>query len=353
MSIGRPIRVLIVDDSPVSSNLLSAILDNEQDMEVIGVAKDGLIALQLTLALKPDLITMDIMMPNMDGVEATRLIMQQRPTPIIILSAQANLYSSTCCMNALNEGALSVIAKPVNIGTSEFKETQELILKSIRALVEVHVVKRRVKNPVKIIPVLALVKPPAYKLLALGTSTGGPQALHYILKSLSPNFPIPIIIAQHITKGFLQGLAGWLQDHIALKIEIATDGQLLIPGRVYFCDEHYHLLINKSKNGPIVELDDSPVYQHFKPSINKLFSSIAQSYPAMAVAGLLTGMGSDGAEGLLQMKNAGCYTFAQSRTGCIAYGMPRVAKEINAIEKCIDLEQIPAQLSKLIMKEKN
>lgn len=342
-----PIKVLIADDSKVSTQLLVSIIEETNDIQVIATAKDGMEAIQLTKQLKPDLVTMDILMPNIDGIEATKIIMADCPTPIIIISSQFNKTMAESSFNALEAGALSIIEKPKGPLSNDFAEAKRFILKSIRALAGVPVVtRRRAKSLNSVSSSLEPKIEQTFKILALGSSTGGPAALNCILQGLPFDFNFPIVIVQHITKGFLEGLISWLQRQTSLELEIAKHNQPLKPGHVYFAPDDFHLTIAKGL-APIAILDDSMPVNHFKPSANALFTSIAKSYPNAAMGGILTGMGRDGAVGLLLMRKAGCYTFAQSKSTSVVFGMPGAAVEMQAINEIIDLEQISNFLTKI------
>lgn len=343
----NPIKVIVADDCKVTTQLLCAILNGEPDIEVIACVADGHAALNLTKKLKPDLVTMDIFMPIMDGVEATRAIMEQCPTPIIIISSHANESQTEFSFNALQAGALSVIEKPQRVLDVGFDKIKRQIINSVRALSEVKVVSRRPQIPLKSDIPSCISNRSGIELIALGSSTGGPEALNCILSALPARFPVPIVITQHITDGFLPGLVHWLKNSTELIIEIATNYQKLLPGHVYFADDNTHLTIKNGIN-PIAILDSSDPIAHFRPSINVLFSSIAKNYPQTAVGGLLTGMGKDGADGLLQMKEAGCVTFAQSEKTSVVYGMPAMALSTNATDLSIDLEKISKFLTTLV-----
>lgn len=338
------INVLIADDSKVVLQLLQSILTAEEDINVIACAENGVQAIELVKRFKPDLITMDVMMPKMDGVEATKIIMEECPTPIIIISSHADQTHSDVTFNALQAGALSVIEKPSIMSDEGYSKIKRQIINEVRTLSSVHVTRRQVKKSQLKVNLPA--KPANYKLLALGASTGGPSALKFILSTLPANFPIPIVITQHISDGFLPGLITWLQHSAELSLHIAEANQKLCPGNVYFAPDHKHLMIHKGE-GPIAVLDDSSPVDFFKPSATMLFSSIAKSYPRMAIGGLLTGMGRDGAEGLLKMRAAGCATFAQSEVSSVVFGMPGAAASMNAVESLIDLEKIPHYLANL------
>ncbi|KTD46525.1 chemotaxis response regulator protein-glutamate methylesterase CheB [Legionella quinlivanii] len=343
----KPIRVLIVDDCKVTTQLLYAILSNETDIEVVGCAQNGQMAIKLVKELKPDLITMDIYMPVMDGVEATRAIMQQCPTPIIIISSHANERQTELTFSALQAGALSIIEKPERVLHDGFDKLQKHIVNSVRALSEVKVVSRRSPLPAESQIKSTGATVSAIKIIALGSSTGGPEALNYIISALPASFPVPLVITQHITEGFLPGLVHWLQHKTSLVLEIAENNQKLLPGHVYFAPDNHHLLI-KREVIPIAVLESSPPIGHFRPSITPLFSSLAKNYPESAIGGLLTGMGGDGAPGLLEMRQAGCITFAQSKETSVVFGMPAVALSIKATDLSIDLEKIPEFLTKLL-----
>jgi two-component system chemotaxis response regulator CheB len=332
------IQVLITEDSPVIALLLREILSSVEDIEVIACAKNGLEAVNLTKRLKPDLVTMDICMPIMDGFEATQEIMEQCPTPIIVITSHANNHELEVTFDAMQAGALLIIEKPdLN---DNFSEIKKVLINSVRALSKVHVMKRRRKETLPIPISLIPINPLHAEILALGISTGGPSALKSILSGLPAQFPIPIVIVQHITKGFLQGLVSWLQKFSTLTLKIAENNQSLLPAHVYFAPDDMHLLIRKAKT-PIAILDDRSVIGNFRPSVTALFYSLATSYPATAMGGLLTGMGTDGAAGLLKMREAGCLTFAQSKATSVVYGMPQAAIALNATKNSIDLDKIP------------
>jgi two-component system chemotaxis response regulator CheB len=347
------INILIADDSKTMRDLLSALFKDQLDMIVVGCAKDGVEAVQLTKKLKPDIVTMDINMPTMDGLEATKKIMQECPTPIVMISALVNGEELNATFNALKAGALSVLEKPKDMLNAGFALEKNRLLSAIRTYSDVRVVRRYGLKTKILYTALPNIPAQAKKiaLVAIGASTGGPEVLSYILSQLSSDFPVPIVIVQHITNGFLSGLVNWLQLKSECKIEIVRkDREPLLPGVIYFAPDDLHLTIERGPNHPIAVFEDSPEISYFKPSITRLFSSIAQSYPQAATAGLLTGMGKDGAEGLLLMKKAGCHTFIQSEASSIIFGMPGAAKALHAECDTVDLTQIPHFLHQLINK---
>lgn len=341
----KEIRILIIDDSKTCAAALQSIFDAQPNIKVIGIASNGREGLELTKKLKPDLITMDIFMPIMDGVAATTTIMKECPTPILVISSPSNSNETNFVFDALKAGALSVIEKPKGCIEGDFSRISQQIVHSVRALAGLHVFKRTnfLQQPKESsIPNRFL----GAKILALGSSTGGPEALQCILSSLPGDFPIPIAVTQHITEGFLPGLISWLQNTTQLKLHIVKNHEILKPGCVYFAENNYHFLIEKDLS-PVAILDTSARIHYLRPSIDALFSSIVTNYPGAAIGGLLTGMGKDGAAGLLKMKESGCLTFVQSKETCIIYGMPKAAIELNAAQYTIDLEKIARFLTKL------
>lgn len=352
----KKINILICDDSAVIRQLLNTVLKEAEDINVIGYARDGIEAVQMTQKLKPDLITMDIEMPGIDGFEATKKIMSEFPTPIIVISSHVNTKEMNTTFNALTAGALTVIEKPHDILSAGFLEQKRNLFNLIRALSQVHVIRRRAdfmkKSIVELKKEKQLLVKNEVKIMAFGASTGGPAALHYILSRLPKFSSVPIVIVQHITDNFLPGLVNWLQMMSSLKIEIVQKNrQPLLPGTVYFAPDGFHLTIKKDVT-PIAVLENSPAIEYFKPSVTRLFSSIAESYPGLAVAGLLTGMGRDGAVGLLQMKQSGCHTFVQNQESSVVFGMPSAAKNIQAECDTIDLTEIPEYINQIFNKEK-
>jgi len=347
----KKIRILIAEDSKVVTELLRSILDAEPDFEVIACVDNGNDAVKMTKKLKPDLVTMDIHMPIMNGVEATYIIMSEFPTPIVVISAHVNPEEMHNAFDALKAGALTVIEKPNDVLHAGFESTKRTLLNTLRALSEVRVTRRRkIHKKPTLEKVIYSKSAHKVEIAGLGTSTGGPEALYFVLANLKSDIAVPIVIVQHITDGFLPGLISWLECKSNLPIHIAEDQQLLKKGHVYFAPNNFHLTIKHSLSGPIAILDDSAAVAGFKPSATKLFLSIAAAYPQNAIAGLLTGMGSDGAEGLLEIKKSGSHTFIQNESSSIVFGMPGSAKKMEAECDVVDLIHIPAFLNNFLIK---
>lgn len=330
------IRVLIVEDSEVIAFLLTSIIQNTADLQVIGRAKTGQEAIEMTQTLNPDLITMDIRMPVMDGLTAIAQIMANHPKPIVVISSNVD-DELQIGFRAIDQGALAVLEKPCGFNDPHFESIQAEIVATIRAMAEVKLVKRRV------FPYLAAAPIPLqddYKLVAIGCSTGGPQALKQILSDLPENFPLPIVVTQHISTGFIEGLAGWLSDNSGLKVKTASDHEPLQNGTVYLAPDNCHCLVNKNGNHYEICLSRTDPIKGFRPSVTALFNSVATICPKQSIGIILSGMGSDGAEGLQAMFEQQCLTIAQDEPSSIVFGMPAAAIALNAVAKVLPLEAI-------------
>lgn len=345
------INILIVDDSPTQISLLQNIFAQEQDMCVIGFARNGQEAVELNKRLKPDLITMDIQMPVMDGFQATRQIMLEQPTPIVVIStADSKLFDIS--FKSLEAGALCVIEKPVNALNPAFHFEQKKMIALIRAMAEIKVIKRRVSKPA-IAPFtpnksLANPKRSTYEIIGIGASIGGPQALTSILSRLPANFSVPIVIVQHMTTGFIEGFSEWMNNQCSIQVKCARNYEPLQAGTVYFAPSNYHLQVKRIDHNLTACLQKSVPISGFCPSITVLFQSIAQVCGKNAVGVLLTGMGSDGAQGMLDLKNAQAHTLIQDEPSCVVYGMASVAEKMGAVDKIISLHSMVNYLIKTI-----
>ncbi len=346
------IRILTVEDSDVVALLLKAILDQEPDMQVVGRARDGGEALPQVEALQPDLVTMDIRMPVLDGFEATRQIMAQRPTPIVVVSSSVDDEELRITFRAIEEGALAVLEKPRGFTHPDFETIRQELVDTIRAMAEVKLVRRRL-TPKLSAPTAgthhaSLPPGKSPEVVAIGVSTGGPQVLQMLFNTLPVDFPLPVLVAQHISKGFLGGLVKWLGDESPLQIKVAENGEPLEKGSVYFAPDNHHLTVRRNSRGLVVHLDQGASNKGFRPSASNLFHSVAQTCGGKAVGVLLTGMGSDGAQGLLAMHQQGAHTLVQDEQSAVVYGMPGAALALDAVSQVVPLEQLPARLLKLV-----
>lgn len=344
------IRVLVADDSVTVQRVLSRIIDEQDGMKVVGVAASGREAVRLAEQLSPDVITMDVHMPDMDGFEATARIMSANPTPIVMVSSSIDSHSGAVAMQALGEGALAAVRKPRlddDAGISE-------LVKTVRAMSDVRTLRRRHRGTST--PTAATVAPRnrdsalpgagRVELVAVGASTGGPQALAQLLGAL-PTLEVPMVVVQHITPGFTAGLVRWLSGSIPLEVRIARQGERLQPGTVYFAPEGTQSRVVAIAGALRLHESEDPPNNGFRPSADVLFQSVAAALPRRALGIIMTGMGSDGAEGLLQMRRAGCPTLAQERDSCVVYGMPAVAEQLGAVERFANPVQMAEEIGRI------
>lgn len=332
----RPVRVLVADDSELFRALLSQLIGEEPGFEVVAVAGDGDAAAALARQLKPDVITMDLSMPDADGFSGIARIMAETPTPILVLTANR---AEVVGFQALSLGALDIVEKP---GAGADLEDFGAGLRS----------RLRLLSGVKVIRHLRGLRgrrsaPPGRAgradLVVVGASLGGPRALATLLRGLPAAFPAPIAIVQHIADGFTEGLAGWLQQECALEVREARDGDLLLPGRVLLAPSGAHLTVIEGG----VRLSDAAPVDTFKPSVTPLFTTTARAYGGRACGVLLTGMGRDGAEGLKVMKEAGATTLVQDEATSAVFGMPKAAIDLGAVDRVLPLDEIPRALVEL------
>jgi two-component system chemotaxis response regulator CheB len=349
------IRVVVIDDTPVVRELLVEILQNAPGIQVVGVGSDGLDAIRLAKRLRPDVVTMDVVMPRMDGLEATRHIMRDAPTRIVIVTAGLMRAEEDLTFLALSAGALTVIGRP---GTAD-PETCDLVVETVRLMASVPVVhhwdrSRKEKAEAPITPPAPLVFEESdddahVQMIGIAASTGGPGTLATVLSSLPADYPIPILIVQHITKGFATGLAEWLNTSTKLEVSLAGHGVRPESGSVLLAPDDYHLQVNARG---LVELSKDEPYRGLRPSANYLFRSLARAYGPRAVGVVLTGMGDDGAEGLAELHKAGGLTMAQDEESCVVYGMPQEAVRRNAVARQLSPPQIALTLGHLSTQKK-
>jgi two-component system, chemotaxis family, protein-glutamate methylesterase/glutaminase len=346
------IKVLVVDDSPTARFILSELINTAPDMQVVGEADNSSKVLPMVKTLEPNVILMDLFMPSVNGIETTKEIMSNKPTPIVIISgglSDIKLDQSTT-IQALRHGALAVIKKPQNIMEAEKSDEAKTILDTVRNMSSVRVIKHYKSQEISKSPGNADLSSDytgEAKVLAIAVSTGGPGTLLTLFKNLPADFPIPIVVVQHITNQFLEPLVAWLGANSKLRASIAQEGQLALKGNIYFAPIGKHLILNKS--GRFVLLD-SPKTLHM-PSANFLFESVARVYGKNAIGVQLTGMGDDGVQGLKAMYEQYAYTIAQDETSSIVYGMPKAALEAGAVRQVAALDDIAGLLEKLVQKK--
>ncbi len=347
------IRVLIVEDVMVIREFLHYILESDPQVQVVGMARDGEEGVHMAFKLLPDVIVMDINMPRMDGYEATQKIMETRAMPIVLVSACVDPKEVETTFKAMEVGAVAVVSKPKGLEDPDhFQSAQELI-QTVKSMSEVKLVTRRLKSVTANLQAglsgTATLHTAKIELIAIGASTGGPIILQTILTGLSKDIAAPILIVQHITVGFLSGLAEWLAKTTQFPIQIAKHGEQPMPGRVYFAPDHVQMAVTTGR----IELHPSPPENGLRPAANYLFRSVAKAYGKRAIGILLTGMGRDGAQGLKQMRDAGAVTFAQSKETCTVFGMPGEAVKLDAAGFVLPPEQIVDKVEEIFKLQKN
>jgi two-component system chemotaxis response regulator CheB len=337
------LRVLVVEDSPVARQLLLRIL-GDAELRVVGEAGNGAEALELAKRLRPDVITMDIHMPLMDGVEATRRIMDEVPTPVVVVTASSDRAATGRAFAALEAGALTVVDKPRGPRSPDFAKQAHTLVDTVKLMAEVKVVSRRPRSAPRARPVPQDAPPRRVAIVAMAASTGGPAALATILRALPPDTSVPILVVQHITPGFEEGLVSWLNESSALPVRLAADGQRLRAGEVAVGPQGVHLGVDGDGTAALGRA--APIGSH-RPSATYLFRSVARAYGPRALGVILTGMGNDGAQGLVTLKEAGGWVLAQDEATSVVYGMPREAALLGLADQILPLKDIPGAMAAL------
>jgi two-component system, chemotaxis family, protein-glutamate methylesterase/glutaminase len=348
----QDIRILLAEDSPTVRRYLLSLIEETPDMTVVGQARTGAEAVSMVESLRPDLVSMDIQMPDMDGLEATRRIMAKTPTPIVVVSG---LLESDVALSlqAIEAGALAVVAKPPDRQNPQFAEKSRQLLTTLRAMSSVKVISRRVYRQFdtgELLPLeLAMNEKQAQpELIAIGASTGGPSALLRLLQALPKELPVPLLIVQHMPSEFIAGLVRWLAGASPLKIETARDGMLLERGVVIVASGGSHLTVARQGARLIARLIEERGNHRHQPSVDMLMESVAKVCGGSAIGVILTGMGDDGAKGLLAMRQAGAATLVQDEASSTVFGMPRAAIEIGAAQQVLPLANLASKIAKLL-----
>lgn len=346
------IRVFLVEDSPIALKILEQIIEAAPGLEVVGTAQNGKEALLRIPELKPDVICTDLYMKEMDGVELTRQIMARCPRPILVISVAVGQGHEQNAFQLLQAGAIDVFPKPGTGLIADYDRAQ--LINKIKVLAGVKVFTRPLRPDMStpsgatLSPTTPITLPQphngGYRMVGIGASTGGPQAIAKILAKLPGNFPLPILCTQHISIGFLEGLISWMRQECPLRIKVAETGETPRPGTVYFAPDQFNLELDR--RGKLLLSDPLGTERHC-PSVNVMLRSLALVYAQEAIGILLTGMGDDGAHGMRSLAAAGGLTIAQNEATCIVYGMPKEAIALGAVQHILAIDAIGEALLKL------
>jgi len=340
----KKIRVLIVDDSAVVRKIFSEELSKHPDIEVIGTAPDPYVARDKIVTLKPDVVTLDIEMPRMDGLTFLRKLMRYFPLPVIIVSSLTP-KGGKLTLEAMEIGAIDVVAKPG--GSYSVGDMSAQLAEKIRAASCARIVKREADNQDVENPPLKALSQTTHKVIAIGASTGGTEALKKVLTKMPANSP-GIVIVQHMPANFTTAFANRLDSMCQINVKEARDNDSVIPGLALLAPGNFHMILRRSGARYYVEVKTGPMVHYQRPAVDVLFKSTAKYAGANAIGVILTGMGADGADGLLEMKNAGANTIAQDENTCVIFGMPKEAIKLGAVDKVLPLEKIPSEIIRMV-----
>lgn len=356
------IRVLVVDDSALMRTVISDIINESPEMEVVGRARDGQDAVLQVARIKPDVVTLDVEMPVMDGLTALEHIMKESPLPVIMLSSLTKKGTEQT-LRALQNGAVDFIAKPSSQNPRDMKNIADELKRKIQiaagARKKLQNLYRGVEISKNATPVQINLKKktlnttePLKKLVLIGTSTGGPKALHQVIPGLASNLGAGVLVVQHMPSGFTRSLAERLDGISSLYVKEAEDGEKVCPGCVYIAPGDHHLTVvrqvNKGQDALYISLNQQAPRAGHRPSVDVMLESAAQSFWAPAVCVIMTGMGSDGAAGLARIKERGGITIAEDQSTCIVYGMPKAAAETGKVDRIVPLNAIGAEITKAV-----
>jgi two-component system chemotaxis response regulator CheB len=343
------IKVLVVDDSAYSRQTIKKMLETDHNIEVVGIASDGIDAMAKTLRLRPDLITLDFEMPDMDGFSFLRWLMKERPTPVIMVSSHSDTKT---VFKALELGAVDFIAKPTKRASSELHGIEKDLLSKVRGIKNLRMDK--LSRNLQLLNVDTGITPEdeysigEIEVVAIGASTGGPAALQIILTRLPHDFSASVLISQHMPKGFTRPLAERLDRLSEVRIKEAENGDIIEKGKVLLCPGGSHLTLRKRGANCYVNLKESTGEDKYVPSVDIMMTSTAEHYGSSAMGVVLTGMGNDGKKGILEIKSRGGYTIAESEETAVVFGMPAEVISTGAVDKVLPLSDVPIELVRLV-----
>ncbi len=343
------IRILIVDDSAYSRQTLRKMLEADQAIEVAGISADGIDAMAKTLRHKPDLITLDLEMPGMDGFSFLRWLMENRPTPVIIISSYSD---SKTVFKALELGAADFIAKPSRMALADFRVMEKELLMKVKGIKGLRM-DRLSKNleffeAKKSIPVPLEKSSFDINAVAIGTSTGGPAALKILFSRIPADFAAGIVVSQHMPKGFTASFADRLNNISKIEVKEAAEGDSLEHGRALICPGGYHMTFTKKGKKVVATMKETRSTDKYTPSVDLMMSSLAEIYGPQTLGVILTGMGSDGRAGMLEIKKQGGYTIVESEETAVVFGMPSEVIKAGVAERILPISDIPAEMVRLV-----
>lgn len=342
----QPVRVLVVDDSALMRKLIPQMIETDGSIHVVGTAMDGNFGLKKIAELKPQVVTLDLEMPGMDGIEMLKEVMRRHKLPVIVVSSHSTKGASVT-LKALSLGAFDFVAKPADV-TSRMQESARELIDKIKAAAQSRGIQigtpTEIPEPARRRKISSSAKGALTRIVAIGVSTGGPQSLQYVLSQLPPEFPGCIVVVQHMPEGFTEMFARRLDECSSLRIKEAQSGDVLQAGRVLICPGSRHLKVKRLPLGDVAVLSDEPRVNGHRPSADVLFKSVAEEFGQRAIGVIMTGMGDDGANGLGAIKGAGGVTIAQSEQSCVVFGMPKAAIERGHVMRVVDLEALAATL---------
>ena len=348
------IKVLVVDDSALMRKFISDILASDPRIEVIGTARDGLDALEQIKLLKPDIVTLDVEMPKMNGLQTLEQIMKTNPLPVIMVSS-ATQEGAEITMKALNAGCVDFIGKPSGAISLNIRDIGQELIEKVIAASTAKIRFRASSSPFTkpVTPVASsFIRRPQisnrFDIVAIASSTGGPMALSDLLPKLPKNFPVPIVITQHMPKEFTGSFAKRLNDSSNIEVVEGFDGLSLKAGRAVIAPGGSHLIVKRRAGAAVCGLSDSPPVLSVKPAANVMFLSIADEFGGNVLCVILTGMGRDGTDGAVALKRKGAYVIAESQKTCVVYGMPKAAVDAGIVDEVLPLDEIPDAIIRIV-----
>lgn len=342
-------KVLVVDDSPYTRQIIKKILEQDTSLEVIGVASDGVDAMAKTLRLRPDIITLDFEMPQMDGFSFLRWLMKERPTPVIMVSSFGD---SKTVFKALELGAVDFIAKPTRRASIELQTIEKDLLRKVKGIKDIRmdILSKNLEllDKEEVFDVAEDTVQKNIQVVAIGSSTGGPAALQIILTRLPADFQAGIVISQHMPRGFTNSLAERLDRLSQIRIKEAEHGDTVEKGTAYICPGGNHMSLHRKGGKVTLSLREGRITDKYTPSVDFMMQSVADAYGEKTLGVILTGMGNDGREGMLEIKSKGGYTIAESEESAVVFGMPAEAIKSGAVDVVVSISEMPAEVIRMV-----